>query len=79
MNIKVISFQQDMFADLTRCVLMTQSTLRTLFQETNIYKSYVIRPNIVVSTNSTVPFSEEDWEWVKIRNTIIRIMKPVPK
>ncbi|KYQ60482.1 hypothetical protein ALC60_00465 [Trachymyrmex zeteki] len=69
----------DMFADLTRCVLMTQSTLRTLFQETNIYKSYVIRPNIVVSTNSTVPFSEEDWEWVKIRNTIIRIMKPVPK
>lgn len=69
------------FADLTRCVLMTQVTLYKLLQEAkNTYNSYVIRPNIVVSTpNSTVPFSEEDWEWVKIRNTIIKIMKPVPK
>jgi len=60
---------------------MTQVTLHKLLQEaTNTYNNYVIRPNIVVSTpNSIVPFSEEDWEWIKIRNTIIKIMKPVPK
>ncbi|KYN41753.1 hypothetical protein ALC56_03806 [Trachymyrmex septentrionalis] len=67
------------FANLSRCVLMTTTTLNKLREE-KIDNTYLFRPNIVVSSShvSSAPFSEEDWEWIKIRDTIIRIIKPVP-
>ncbi|XP_018364928.1 PREDICTED: uncharacterized protein LOC108762430 [Trachymyrmex cornetzi] len=68
------------FADLTRCVLMTEVTLHKLLREaTNVYNNYVIRPNIVVSTpQSTLPFSEEDWEWISHCGTLFIFELKVP-
>ncbi|XP_024876937.1 mitochondrial amidoxime reducing component 2-like [Temnothorax curvispinosus] len=67
------------FANVTRCVLMTTSTLDKL-QKDIIHNDehHLIRPNIVVSASS-IPYSEEDWEWIKIKNIIIRVIKPVPR
>ncbi|KYN27368.1 hypothetical protein ALC57_03235 [Trachymyrmex cornetzi] len=69
------------FANVTRCVLMTTTTLDKLREEKiGDPDTYLFRPNIVVSSHlSSTPFSEEDWEWIKIRDTIIRVIKPVPK
>ncbi|KYN03057.1 hypothetical protein ALC62_06152 [Cyphomyrmex costatus] len=66
--------------DLPRFVLTTTATLHKLYGASwdITYKHFLYRPNIVVST-ATMPYSEEDWEWIKIRDTIIRVIKPVPK
>ena len=56
------------------------TTTKNKLREEKIDNTYLFRPNIVVSSShvSSAPFSEEDWEWIKIRDTIIRIIKPVP-
>ncbi|XP_077261269.1 mitochondrial amidoxime-reducing component 1 isoform X2 [Temnothorax americanus] len=67
------------FANVTRCVLMTTSTLDKLQKEViHDDEHHLIRPNIVVSASS-IPYSEEDWEWIKIKDIIIRVIKPVPR
>ncbi|EGI65169.1 hypothetical protein G5I_06347 [Acromyrmex echinatior] len=73
--------KRETFANVTRCVLMTTTTLNKLHEE-KICDSdtYLFRPNIVVSPHlPNTPFCEEDWKWIKIGDTIIRMIKPVPK
>ncbi|KYM95157.1 hypothetical protein ALC62_14067 [Cyphomyrmex costatus] len=78
---KLSAVAREAFANVTRCVLMTTTTLDKLRGEKKgDLNTYLFRPNILVSSHlSNAPFSEEDWEWIKIKNTIIKMMKPVPK
>lgn len=69
-----------MFSDLVGYLLMNQSSIDNLNKNLeNPITDINFRPNMLVDSleeNGIAPFSEENWEWVKIGDAVFRNVKP---
>lgn len=77
-----ILFQKEITSNLASYSFMSESSIDVLNQNFNRPKSAIqFRPNVVVS--GPEPFSEYDWEWIKIGNdeeeVVLRNVKPYSK
>jgi len=67
-----------MYSDLTSYMLMNQSSVDDLANRIHDTKITMnrFRPNIVVDGKNITPYSEDDWEWIKIGQVVFRNVKP---
>lgn len=66
-----------MYSDLSSILLINQASVDELNNRipNSTVTKHNFRPNIVVEGENIAPYSEDNWNWVKIGNIVLRNVK----
>ncbi|XP_030745521.1 mitochondrial amidoxime reducing component 2-like [Sitophilus oryzae] len=75
--INLSNYSTGLYSDLTAILLVNQASIRDLNKRIN--KSTVsvdnFRPNVIVDGPCLEPYAEDQWEWIKIGDVVLRNVK----
>lgn len=68
-----------MYSDLTSYLLINEASINEMKNRipvSDLISANNFRPNIVIEGDKATPFAEDDWDWIKIGDVVLRNVKP---